>query len=251
MHMKTSKNVVVLYDWNGDLTIKDLCGSIAFYLPAYYASLEHNGIIKYNKKQNSYKNLSKNDLPESGKLEIYGSLKSKKDLSNWGAYFFYEQSDINSTIILCGDFLTPDLVFSWLEKISEITRVGYGYMERCSLDSNPILDAFGVTFGYPQTHEEKEKATQDSRWFEERLYISGERKMRHLKGMFRSIYEVNIINDQHLLFKVDGFSLQHHLDIDPSYGRLIHLSKGSYMWIVSNEYLSRIRSAFELAGGLI
>jgi len=248
--MNTPKNIVVLYDWTGTVAISELFNSLEQCLEDFWLLLKTDGVLKNNTKQSNYKSLSLDNCIGSNKLEVYGSLKSKKDIRSSSAYLFYEQSEI-STIILCGELLLIESVFGWLKKLSETITIEYGYMNDCSVSSNAVLEAFGVTFGYPKTNEEEKKAKQDSRWFEERLYLSGKRRMRHLNGLFRAIYKVNFINDQHLLLKIDGSSLRHHLEVNPIYGKLFCLKNGSYIWVVPPMYLDRVRGQVESAGGLI
>lgn len=251
--IKNHKRVMVLYDWLGDLTPCELLSNSRVYLKEYFSSLTAKGIVKSGGKTSRYSHLSPGNFVEMSKVEVYGSARARRDLSEWDSYFLYTKSEISSTIIFSAlpGMLKNELVFDFLEKISCTTNLGYGYMKDCSIDSNPIFEALGVTFGYPRTAEEAEIAARDSRWFEERLVMSGEKKMRHLRGKFRSVYEVNIINGDHLSVKIDGTSLREHLSVDPYYGKLLCLNNGSYIWTLPEKHVDRVRHEIYLAGGLI
>jgi len=246
--------IVVIYDWSGNLNFSFMMAGIESIMNEYFVSLSNCGMYKAEgRKRVFYEKIDFLNKDVKSEVEIYGSLKRRKDIDAWESYFLYKKSNHGSTMILEAslNILKIESIVELMKRFSSISNIGYGYAKKSVGGAGGVFEALGVTFGFPKSPIEKKKADEDSRWFDERLLVNGSQKMRHLKGMFRSVYEVNIINDFHLSIDIDGRSLRSVVTEDEDFGELIGLNNGSYIWVIPEDQVARIRKCVNLAGGVI
>lgn len=251
--MNNKKMIAVIYDWPKNLTFPSVIDGIKFCLPDCFASLSMRGMYKIGDKKIFYNEIDLREKRICDEVEVHGSLEEKRNIDTWNSYLLYKNSNIGSVLILSAslDILKVGLIFDFMKDLSEISNIGYGYVKKSIDGPSSIFEALGVTLGFPESSSEKKKAEEDARWFEERLLMHGRQKMRHLKGMFRSIYEVNFINDLHLALEINGESLKSLINNGKDFGELIKINNGSYIWTIPENRIASINHCVDLAGGLI
>lgn len=75
--------------------------------------------------------------------------------------------------------------------------------------------------------------------------------MRHLSGLQRDVYEMNLLGTAHLAKRVERKTLKKWIESTPEHGRLAPLNRNIWEWRVPNRYRPKVRRALVRVGLLI
>jgi hypothetical protein len=137
-----------------------------------------------------------------------------------------------------------DWVLKILREIARQCRLTYGFGYQLSFDRGPEVYALGMNASFEDGGEAEDDRI--ARWMRERI---GQR--RHLNGMLRDVYPLNIIGRRHLSGPVDGADLRAWIEASPQRGLLATIDDGIWLWEVPAESLLTVRQTLERAGRLI
>jgi len=145
--------------------------------------------------------------------------------------------------------LFGDLVF----RLSAFCRPSYGYAFRRPYSAGPTFFAHDMGYGEAALYDDDEHR-RVTRWLHERTDGAehrGSAPFRHLQGMQRDVFPLNILGPLHLQRMVGDLSLRDWIESDISRGRLIEVGADLWSWIVPGRQLATIQRHLQAAGLLV
>ncbi len=208
-HLYTS---IALYDWDGDLDVREFHAiATAFF--------ELNGVTPNDAclscgdrdRGGSYKRVTKllaaETLPPDATLSLVHMLPdSVEPLRDWdvSAELMYVSS--NKTIYLGCDMALAnvDLVTGrrLVEALARHVKLRYGIGYARTVELGPELYAHGIVSGLGYSDADMAEADRTGSWFNERIDFN-----RHLQGLLRDVYPLNVLSAPHLAQPVGGVPL--------------------------------------------
>lgn len=169
-------------------------------------------------------------------------------------YFCLSERESGScalTITLPAEVFEAEKAGEFLRKLAELGDLGYCTVFTQEDQSSPSFYACGITHGEIRTDEDAEIARRNSIWFMERLSMGGNApKMRHMSGLLRDVYELNVLNASHEQAVVDGQDLVAWISESRIRGTLVRISRHNMLWSVPSVYIRHIRASM-LRNGLL
>jgi len=170
-------------------------------------------------------------------LEIYTGVVDETDPERgWQSYFNYSlrlKGKKSCIVAINNTLLIKKIeVIKFIENISHVGSVGYGF----SFDYDGNSDGRYYSQGISTEKSSDIQREEDARWFNERINLKGlhHKHNRHLKGYFKDVFEINIINKHHLanIKKILG-------DVDG----MLDLSSDNFLWIPNANDFNYIRKS--------
>ncbi len=142
-----------------------------------------------------------------------------------------------------------DLVF----RMSAFCRPSYGYAFRRAFSAGPELFAHDIGFGESALYDDEESKRM-TRWFHERTDGASQGRpapFRHLEGMHRDVFPLNILTASHLAREIAGMPLRDWIEADAARGTIVEIVAGSWIWAVPGRAIAEVRRHLRTAGLLV
>jgi hypothetical protein len=243
---------LALFDWSESIDQFELL-NVA--LTMFRAKAPSLGVVTMWKSPGSNgKSLSERKVKELiSSKEAFYSLEVCPNGSDDFAYYFCIANSTSGartlTITLPSEIFGADEAERLSFALAELGELGYGIGFVETAKKNPAFHARGVTHGNPSTKEEEEEADRDSIWFMERISMKGNPpKMRHLSGLLRDVYPLNVLNVNHAKAVIDGQDLVSWIGESKVRGVLTPLSARNLLWVIPAAYLRHIRDSLSKNG---
>ena len=241
-----------MIDWSDQITNDSLLSLIASNFPIYWENLDV-GTIQWAKTKRSFRTPIKGHLIDQQgwlKAEWYGGVASHADPEKqWNSYLSINFKE-NKELTICSssaDF-SMEKLRQFVVEATSLGSVGYGYGDEWDKPGLTYYIA-GITYGIPKNDEEKRKADQLSRWFRERLSVSNNPpRKRYLEGMYRGVYQINVLNRSHIVESPCGLKLK---ELDHLIGNLLSCGNETFIWSVSKSDLEAVEQDLSGKGLLI
>lgn len=126
----------------------------------------------------------------------------------------------------------------------------YGFGYTLPFRRGPGLDSLGLEAGLPsgvkRSAEDRQEAARIANWGRD---LRG--RKRHLQGLLRDLYPVNLISAPHLAKTVQGRPLAEWVAAAPGRGTLVPLAGGLWQWRLAPEEVAQVRPTLVAEGLLI
>ena len=241
-----------MIDWSDQITNDSLLRLIAANFPIYWESLDV-GTIQWAKIKRSFRTPIKNYLLDQQNwlgAEWFGGVVDRADpVKKWDSYLsigFRENREL--TICSSGADFSIAKILQFIAEVAKLGSIGYGYGDDWD-ESGLAYYIAGITYGLPKSDEEKRRADQLSRWFRERLSMSNNPpRKRYLEGMYRGVYQINVLNRSHIVEGSGGLQLK---EMDHLAGKLLSCGNETFIWSVSKSDLKAAEQDLSGKGLLI
>lgn len=230
--------ILCFYDWR-DLELEPFFYDILSMLKRIYFDRNKFLLILNDRVK---KNINCFDKLESALLmkkntrsiidaEAYIDISDSSDPElSWSSYFSLSCTKQGAkTFILA--FNEPEMddgtIRCLIEKLSSHGNFGYGFFTKYNGNGDGRYFCVGVSTGTSSSKE----MDDDARWMIERIVMRGDDfpRNRHLQGMFRAVFEMNILDIKHV-------SNLFGLCNDKSFTtELTELKNNNYLWVPSEE----------------
>jgi hypothetical protein len=148
-----------------------------------------------------------------------------------------------------------DLFVGVIHELSRAVRITYGHAYLRPVRLGPVMYAYDLIYGLDQTRpEDADEMEQMVRWFNERLDMVVQKKpapFRHLGGMQRDVYPLNVLTQPHLDRSVGGQPLEKWVAADGGRGRLWKVADGVWVWVVPPASLPFVQAKLASEGLLV
>lgn len=121
----------------------------------------------------------------------------------------------------------------FVKYLAEKIKLSYGYVFRSESD-NPALYASGVTYVGAGKPIDQKTATEDERWFNVLVSGSNGQKKFINDGLMRGVYELNILNDQHVRRIINDEDLLSLIN-RKSWGSIKMVSSYNWLWHITGK----------------
>lgn len=231
-------------DFSEEITISGIFDALRIATPRFMKSLEV-GIISSNGIRKKYKGKSINEkrfIEGADIVEWYGGPESMVDPdANWRSYLLVRTNRIRE-VILCGDLNSVSFIemSTLIRMLSLVGNLGYGFASTGDSGPDIVNYVIGITNKYPSSDFERRQADKYSVWFREKIPMRDvPAKKRYLHGMYRDVYELNVLNISH----VSGAGAS-----TIGIGAIAEIGNGSYIWDVPRENLIEARVKLSAMG---
>jgi len=133
-----------------------------------------------------------------------------------------------------------------IQHICRLVSPVYGFGYQRPFDKGPDFYAFGMTSGLDYSKEEVKEGDIIAAWSHE---LMG--RNRHLQGMLRDVYPINLISEKHVDRQVDHLSLLDWISKDNTRGTIESVGSNCWLWTIPDESVTRVRHRLDAAGLLI
>jgi len=250
MHVKSKSRskLVAIYDWPESFDPKVFfeCAKKVFPVLASRVNVVRLSITDNNgrergrwiEKCSDAVDFFTDDVDSDVAIEFYGAasdLSRPLDSCDFYACISFAR-DTRYFIFTSADVLVDAAsINSFFRILSENGWVGYGFgcIER-SIE-NPFYYAVGVTWGYPSSDEQKALASANAKWMSQ--MVSPRDNKAYLKGKIRDVYEINVLNANHLEANIDKGVTLYSAIRDNGLGSLYVMEGGVYVWILKSSEL--------------
>lgn len=123
-------------------------------------------------------------------------------------------------------------------------RYGIGYERR--LMNGPEMYADGMAAGLGYSDAEEQERNEITNWFYERRGPN-----RHLQGLLRDVYPLNILTEVHVNHLVGDATLQEWIAASDGRGTLRRANENLWFWRLEEEQIPPVRRELSNAGMLI
>jgi len=242
-------NCLALFDWNGSF------GASAFHAVAQSLFAENGivpdvGAIGTDGKAKKYPRII-DDIPEEEcSVDLYHTVPGYKQLVfGWDVHASMTIG-IEKTMLFCWSQALAGVPLSFCEDIlrrvsAEVTLTyGIGYEREFVL--GPEMYAVGFIAGLNVGRQNEAERDRIGAWMRERL-----NSRRHLQGLFRDIYRLNVVYSLHLSRVIGGLALARWIEESRNRGVLRAIDNGAWVWELSDEQIPLVRSDLLNAGLLI
>ena len=132
------------------------------------------------------------------------------------------------------------------ERVCELVSPVYGFGYQRPFDKGPDFYAFGMVSGLDYSKEEMRQKDTIAAWSHE---LMG--RKRHLQGMLRDVYPLNLISDSHAAMRINGLPLVDWITQEPSHGTIQRIAQSCWLWTVEKRWLRKVKSELNEADFLI
>lgn len=262
MHIKSKSRskLVAIYDWPDGFDPKLLfeCAMKVFPKLAYRVNVARLSITdndgrergRWIEKCSDAVGCFTDDVDGDVAVEFYGAasdLSRPLDSCDFYACISFAR-DTRYFIFTSSDIVVDSAsINSFFRMLSENGWSGYGFGCIEKSIENPFYYAVGVTWGYPSSVEQKALASANGKWMSQ--MVCPREDKAYLNGKIRDVYEINVLNANHLEATLDkGLTL--HTEIrDNGLGSLNVMEGGVYVWILKSYELLGARQ--RLAGLIV
>ena len=136
-----------------------------------------------------------------------------------------------------------------LRELALFLGPAYGIGFQRDLMKGPDAYAYGMAAGLGYMDNDRIEADRIGRWFRERLSNGGEN--RHLSGLLRDIYHLNLLTDSHIAQYIEGGNLQTWINRDPARGKIESLCEGQWIWSLEQSQIEPVRAVLSAHNLLI
>lgn len=251
--MKEIMRCLGVYDWDARVHCADV-----FDVMRKHFSEEKYSLVDFSLLVSSWPRAKRLDVSSvqdviRGRDDIK-SIEGHFEHQKYGrAYFLISGSASPASVILVQMPRRPETENS-LERLvrllASLCSLGYGYIFDWVGSSDPAFHALGITHQNVEGNDEdEEQEDSDERWFNERV-LKPPLGRRYLdSGMFRDIYEINILNTSHLnriaeRLGVEAFQSE-------GWGTLTALPNGTWLWNMEMHDRSKVAAQLKGKGLLI
>jgi hypothetical protein len=197
-------------------------------------------------------------------LSVYEAIRDQNDIDSIEGHIVHPEG-ADGYFIMSGSASLAPIIFVQLlarseakhslerliESLAEICLLNYGYVFDWGKAQSPAFYALGITHqlaGAPEIDAEQQAA--DARWFNERAFRPPVGRRYRDTGMLRGIYELNILNANHLKRTIDGNEIAEAIRCN-GWGGIKKLPNGAWLWRTDQESRDEIETRFKDAGLLI
>jgi len=193
-------------------------------------------------------------------ISLYSRLPPYNDFGQWTAIAGNNVTGTRKKVIAFaydsrGTGLEIGLLADLVYRLSSFVALTYGYGFQRPFSKGPEMYAYDLSYGLDERRpEDKAESDRMALWYQERLDLIVQNKpaaYRHLLGMQRDVYPLNVLTAPHLSRPIEGVSLERWIGADELRGRLHQIAPTVWTWVVPADQLSRVRAALEVAGLLI
>jgi hypothetical protein len=256
MSTNNVNSCLALYDWVGEIDTVQFHEWALKFFAANGVLPDICGISKVDGKDSnrSYKRLEKRlraePLSSVDGLELCHMLPGHFDLV-FGCDVSASLIDVGGKMMtFCCDQTIRGIELNFfeplLERIGTTVALQYGSGYLRLRESGPSAYASGMAAGMGYSTEELAEADRIATWFYERPG-----KKRHLMGLLRDVYPLNVISEPHLEQRVEGLPLADWIRQSPSRGTLRSLPRGAWLWRIDEANIESVRASLADAGLLI
>jgi hypothetical protein len=244
---------LVLYDWGGSL---DRTAWLSLACEFFRLLGATPNFAEFSAKPNSRKKVKPEGLQKVFQENAIRSCTIDRLLSPF--------SDVNRSDISCsfselgGDDRTKvaafshfsetvdaDLFVTVIQTFSRAARITYGHAYLRPVRLGPTMYAYDLVYGLDRSRpDEAEELERMRRWSQERLDMVAQNKpapFRHLAGMQRDVYPLNVLTRPHLEREIGGQPLEKWIAADASRGQLQQVADGVWVWVVPEQSLETTR----------
>lgn len=247
---------VALYDWDGELELKQFGDRATSFFAANHVSPDVGTLSAKGRTRNANTRktverlLRSDDLASADTLELYHTIPDYAQLI-FGWDVQTEALNVNGRTIYFGcDQALAGIDLDFLEEVigqfSQIVQLRYGIGYVKQFEFGPCVYAHGMVSGFGYSREDLIKADRIGAWFRERMAGN-----RHLAGLLRDVYPLNVISEPHLSQRVEGLPLADWIRQLRLRGTLRSLPGGATLWRIDEANIESVRAPLADAGLLI
>jgi hypothetical protein len=265
--LERTANCLALFDWQGEL------GSLKWIDLAqqFFAEAEFQPLTCVYRSQGKEKKLKLSTLidrirsglcPEA--ISLLSTIPPHNDFGKWAAKASMTQDEFGKSATFSCDARGLEMELGWFveltQRMASLVSLQYGFAYQRPFSKGPGYYAHGIGYGRSDREEDSEELSRVGLWLIERRYgkdpqkglkLYGHLPFRHLDGMQRDVYPLNILTSKHLSRQIEGVSLEEWIGAGKEKGWLQPISNGVWGWIVPEGSLLSVRHALEAAGLLI
>lgn len=250
--MKISARCLAIYDWDSKSHCSRIYRSVSEYFIAGDFSIEDCFLLVSGWPKS--KRLDPDRVEEI--IQDMSDIKSIEghfiNASGAEAYFLISGNSSSAPIIFIrmpDQFESRHSLELLIESLAASAFLAYGYVFSWDAEEDPAFYALGITHVGAGGVIDSEQADADERWFNERVLTRGARRYRD-SGMFRGVYETNVINIQHLERVIGGEKLAEVIK-SRGWGEVKRISDENWLWKTTNHDRDEIAAHFKAEGLLV
>ncbi|WAC63612.1 hypothetical protein OVA13_02125 [Pseudoxanthomonas sp. SL93] len=250
--MTTKQYCLAIYDWDTGVGCLDIFNSVKEYFLENDFFLHDFSVLV-------------SGWPRSKKLridQIDHEIKNRSDVKSIegsflgdckDGYFFItgSASPASFAFVRVPIYLESETLFnSLIDLLSSKLKISYGCVFCWDKDHDSMLYALGITHQISDGDPDELQSEGDARWFNERIMNPPVGRRFKNQGMFRDVYDANIINESHLNCTVGGLIFTEAVRRN-SWGRIIKYKNSTWVWITKGADVKEIVSRLSAEGLLI
>jgi hypothetical protein len=151
---------------------------------------------------------------------------------------FYDREGRKGAAVFshASNVIDVDLFVGAIQAFGHAAKITYGHAYLRPVRLGPIMYAYDLIYGLDESRPgDVDEIERMTRWFHERLDMVAQNKrapFRHLEGMQRDVYPLNVLTRPHLNCDVGGRPLEKWIAEDTGRGRLWQVADGVWVWSV-------------------
>lgn len=171
-------------------------------------------------------------------IEIYADFVDENDPElGWESYFCYSsrlQGKRNCIISIKNNSIEKNEIVTFIKNVTAISEIGYGFSFDYIGKSDGRYYSQGISTGESSDIE----CEEDARWFNERINLKekNQKHNRHLKGYFKDVFEINILNKHHLE------NIQNTVN---GVTEILELGSGNILWMPNFNDIKQIKEQLQ------
>jgi len=254
-------STLVLYDWRGDLDRLAWLNLSQSFFSLLGAT---PNFAEYSRAPKKFQKVKPASLPkmfakhavESCVLERLLPPFNDVNLSDVTCDF-YDWGERKRAIIFshASSVIDVDLFVGVIQELSHAVSLTYGHAYLRPVRLGPTMYAYDLIYGLDESRpEDADERERMVRWFNERLDMVVQNEpapFRHLAGMQRDVYPLNVLTRPHLEHAVGGQPLEKWIVADADRGRLWKVADGVWIWTVPSESLPMVQTQLADEGLLV
>lgn len=253
-------STLVFYDWEGDL---DLEGSLElskdfFSLLGATANAAAYGRGESPTRRILPKNLEKAiQKPNVRSMEIQELAFPFRETNKDNVYAGFSFRGRKKTAVFShhSTQIDIDLFTTLTQKFSQVAKITYGHAYLRPVNLGPVMFAYDLS--YTADTEQKldpQELSEMKFWRWERLDMVTQNRLapfRHLSGMLRDLYPMNVLTSSHVRREICGHPLMDWIASEKRRGYLEEVAEKVWIWVVPPHDLPHLRTTLEAHGLLI
>jgi hypothetical protein len=249
MIMSTAECITV-YDWDKPV---DLLAWLDWALSCFASADMQADLILRGVNPNGSNAVSLGEIRKTAK----GNARYSKDIQLFSMRPGYKQlafgwrmcATMNVTkgrtaILACEAGLLDS--FKVAGQMASIFGPAYGIGFQRPFLKGPDLYSYGMAAGLGYSGTDRTEMNRIGSWMRERMTQN-----RHLNGMLRDVYPLNLLTRVHLEQKVEGHSLSAWIKGAQERGQMVEVGAEQWIWRVPNPFVETVRSSLRAAGLII
>ena len=203
---------IALYDWDGAIDLKKFSEFASSFFAANKVSPDVAHLTSKGRDRNANTSKTVERLLKQDVLANADCLELLHTIPDYAQLIFgwdvqTEVLNVNGRTIYFGcDKALAGIDLEFLEEVigqfSQIVQLRYGIGYVKQFEFGPCVYAHGMVSGLGYSREDLIKADRIGAWFRERMAGN-----RHLAGLLRDVYPLNVISEPHLQQRVAGLPL--------------------------------------------